>query len=128
MEDCIFCKIVKGEINSAKVWENDKFLSFLTVKPMNPGHTLVIPKKHEDYLFDLSDKEYGELMQESKKLAIILKDKLLPKKIGLAVEGFGVSHVHVHLIPINRGNEMDPNRGQDTSMQELEKVAKKIRS
>ena len=105
-EDCIFCKMAKGEIPVDKIWEDDKHFSFLDLHPINPGHILVIPKKHMDYLFDLNDKEYNELMTKAKELAIMLKQKLKPKRIGMAVEGFGIPHVHIHLVPLNKGNEL----------------------
>ena len=67
MEDCIFCKIAQGKIPSYKIWEDKNNLAFLDVNPLNPGHVLLIPKKHEDYLFDLNDNEYTELMLNAKK-------------------------------------------------------------
>ena len=127
MENCIFCKIVKGEIPSVKVWEDEKHLAILDINPINPGHTVLIPKKHDDYLFDLEDGEYTELMLKAKKIAKMLKNKLKPKRIGLAVEGFFVPHVHVHLVPLNKGNELNPERAKNMSAEELNRIAKKIR-
>ena len=126
-EDCVFCKIIEGKIQSVKIFENNKYLAFLDVNPINPGHTLVIPKKHLDYLFDLNDKEYNELMLMAKKIAKLIKNKLKPKRIGLAVEGFFVPHVHIHLVPLNKGNELNPERARSSTKEELEKIAKKIR-
>jgi len=127
MENCLFCKIVKGEIPSTKVWEDGKHLAFLDINPINPGHTVLIPKKHDNYLFDLEDGEYTELMLKAKKIAKMLKNKLKPKRIGLAVEGFFVPHVHVHLVPLNKGNELNPERAKNMSVEELKKIAKKIK-
>lgn len=126
-EDCVFCKIISGKIPSEKIYEDKNFLVFLDVNPINPGHTLVIPKKHEDYIFNLNDEEYKQLMLMSKKIAKLLKEKLNPKRIGLAVEGFFVPHVHIHLVPLNKGNELNPERAKSSTKEELEKIAEKIR-
>lgn len=126
-ENCIFCKIVKGKIPSVKVWEDDKHLAILDINPINPGHTVLIPKKHDDYLFDLEDGEYTELMLKAKKIAKMLKNKLKPKRIGLAVEGFFVPHVHIHLVPLNKGNELNPERAKNMGAEELNRIAKKIK-
>jgi len=88
MENCIFCKIIKGEIPSVKIWENESYLAFLDVNPMTPGHTILTPKKHTDYLFDLNDDEYCELMKNVKEIAQLLKSKLNTKRVGVVVEGF----------------------------------------
>ena len=125
--DCIFCKIIDGEIPVVKIFEDKKYFAFLDMNPINPGHTLLIPKKHTDYLFDLSDDEYSELMLKAKHLAKILKNKLKSKKIGLIVEGFGVSHVHIHLVPINSMGELNQKRTKPRNKEELNKVAKKIK-
>ena len=126
-ENCIFCKIINGEIPSIKIWEDEKHLAILDVNPINPGHTLVLLKKHEDYIFDLDDKEYQSLMLAVKKIAKIIKSKLNPKRVGIAVEGFLVPHVHVHLVPINHGNELNPERAKPSSREELEKIAMEIK-
>jgi histidine triad (HIT) family protein len=126
MENCVFCKIAKGEIPSYKVWEDGDFFAFLDMSPVRPGHTLVIPKKHEKYIFDLSDKDYSGLMLASKKVAGLLKEKLHPKRVGMLVEGFGVDHVHVHLIPIDGGAEIWLGYSKKSAPEELKKVAKQI--
>ena len=125
--NCIFCKVVKEDIPSVKIFEDGKYLAFLDISPINPGHVLVIPKKHADYLFDLNDEEYKELMLTAKKIAKIIKERLKPKRVGLAVEGFFVPHVHVHLVPLNRGNELNPERAKSSTKEELEKIAKRLR-
>jgi len=125
--NCIFCKIVKGEIPCYKIWEDEKYFAFLDINPRNPGHTVLIPKKHDDYLFDLEDEEYAKLMLKAKKIAKLLKGKLNPKRIGLAVEGFFVPHVHIHLVPLNKGNELNPERARRIDEEELNKIAKKIK-
>ncbi|MDD4984070.1 MAG: HIT family protein [Candidatus ainarchaeum sp.] len=127
MENCLFCKFVKGEIPCAKVYESDKAIAFLDINPINPGHILVILKKHVDYIFDLEDKDYKELFLEAKKVAKAIKFALGPKRVGVAVEGFGVPHAHIHLVPINRGYELNPNNAKPMDNKELEKIAEKIR-
>jgi histidine triad (HIT) family protein len=126
MKNCAFCKIVKGELPAVKLWEDEKYFIFLDNQPVKPGHVLVLPKKHTDYIFDLNDKEYIELMLKSKEVSKILKNKLNPKRVGIAVEGFGVPHVHVHLIPLDKGGEIDPANAKPASDEELNKIARKI--
>jgi histidine triad (HIT) family protein len=125
--NCTFCKIAKGEIPSVKIWEDEKYLAFLDMNPINSGHTLLIPKKHTDYIFDLKNSEYSRLMLNTKKIANLLKEKLEPRRVGIAVEGFFVPHVHVHIVPLNKGNELNPERAKPMNQDELNKVADKIR-
>ena len=105
----IFTKIVNGEIPCYKIAEDDNFLAFLDVNPNALGHTLCIPKKEIDKLFDLDDELYLGLMQFSKKVAIALEKAIPCKRIGMTVIGLEVPHAHVHLIPLN---EMDDIRFQ----------------
>ena len=126
MENCIFCKIVKGEIPAIKIWEGENSLAFLDINPMVPGHTLLIPKKHTDYLFDIGDDEYCGLMQDAKTVAKILKQKMGTKRIGVVVEGFLVPHAHVHLLPINRFEDMNPLNAKPAKIEDLKKIADKI--
>ena len=105
----IFTKIVNGEIPCYKIAEDDNFLAFLDVNPNALGHTLCIPKKEIDKLFDLDDELYLGLMQFSKKVAIALEKAIPCKRIGMSVVGLEVPHAHVHLIPLN---EMDDIRFQ----------------
>ncbi|MBI2045500.1 HIT family protein [Candidatus Pacearchaeota archaeon] len=128
MKNCIFCKIVKGEITSIKIWEDKRHIAILDVNPINPGHVLVVPRKHDDYLFDISEKEYEGLMLTAKNIAILIKSKLNPKRVGLVVEGFAVPHIHVHLVPINNGNELNPERAKPSSKEELNKIASKLKN
>jgi histidine triad (HIT) family protein len=127
MENCVFCKISKSELPSEKIWEDENFFAFLDLNPVNPGHILLIPKKHTDYLFDIEDPLYSKLFKVAKKLAKPLKQAMQSKRIGIAVEGFGVPHAHVHLIPINKGFELDPNRAKKAMPKELKDVANKIK-
>ncbi|MEK6845106.1 MAG: HIT family protein [Nanoarchaeota archaeon] len=126
MKNCIFCKIAKDEIPSVKIWEDKKHFAILDANPINPGHTLLIPKKHTEYLFDLDDKEYAELILTAKKIAKILKNKLVPKRIGIIVEGFLIPHAHIHLVPLNKGGELSFEKAKPMSKEELKKIAEKI--
>lgn len=123
MKDCIFCKIAKGEIKPEVIFEDDSYISFLDTNPISPGHTLVIPKKHTAYIFDLEDNEYSDLMLVSKNIAKILKEKLNPKRVGILVEGFGVDHVHVHLVPVNVGGGICLQYSKQATKDELKKIA-----
>ncbi len=106
----IFTKIVNGEIPCYKVAEDENFLAFLDVNPNAKGHTLCIPKKEINKIFDIEDDLYLGLMAFSKKVAIALEKTVACKRVGMAVIGLEVPHAHVHLIPLN---EMDEMRFQD---------------
>jgi histidine triad (HIT) family protein len=97
MADSIFTKIIKGEIPCHKVYEDDKTLAFLDIHPKTPGHTLVIPKKQVEFVWDLTNDDYRALMEAVKKVGQRIEEVLTPKYVGLAVEGVGVPHAHVHV-------------------------------
>ncbi|WP_289159134.1 HIT family protein [uncultured Muribaculum sp.] len=103
----IFSKIAAGEIPSYKVAEDDKHYAFLDINPVAPGHTLVIPKKEVDYIFDLSDDEYLELQLFAKRVAKAMKKSLPCERVGVAVIGLEVPHTHIHLVPINKESDMN---------------------
>lgn len=103
----IFSKIVAGEIPSYKVAEDNAHYAFLDINPVAPGHTLVIPKKEVDYLFDLTDEEYSSLLLFAKKVALAMKKALPCERIGVTVMGLEVPHAHIHLVPINKENDMN---------------------
>lgn len=103
----IFSKIIKGEIPSYKIAEDDKFFAFLDINPMTKGHTLVVPKLEEDYLFNLDDELLGEMMIFSKKIAQAIKVAVPCVRVGVAVLGMEVPHAHIHLIPLNKESDMD---------------------
>ena len=106
----IFTKIVNGEIPSYKVAENDKFFAFLDINPLAKGHTLVIPKKEVDYIFDIEVQDYKELFLFANKVAKAIESVIECKRIGLTVIGLEVPHAHIHLIPINSIYDMDFKR------------------
>ncbi len=100
MEDCIFCKISQGEVSCHKIYEDEATFAFLDRHPINPGHILVIPKKHEPNFYHLDDKNYQALMATVKKLSELVNVKMHPQKVGLIVAGWDVPHAHVHIIPM----------------------------
>ncbi len=123
----MFCKITRGEIPSNKVFENEEFIAFLDINPINPGHTLVVPKKHADYLFDLDDDEYSRIFKTAKFLAPKIQSAMNSKRIGVIVEGFLIPHVHIHLIPLHHGGELNMARAKSATPEELNEVAEKIK-
>lgn len=125
----VFTKIIAGEIPCYKVAENDKFFAFLDISPLSKGHTLVIPKKEIDYVFDIEDDLYQEFWAFAKKVAKAI-DKTIPsKKIGIAVIGLEVAHAHIHLVPQNEIGTLNfSNKKLELSKEEFEKIAKDIAS
>ncbi|MFD2563249.1 HIT family protein [Aquimarina rubra] len=124
----LFTKIINGEIPSYKVAENENFYAFLDINPNAKGHTLCIPKKEEDKIFDLDEETYTELMRFSRKVAIALEKSVTCKRVGVAVVGLEVPHVHVHLIPLNNMKEMTFQHKVSVSKDEFEALAAKIQS
>lgn len=124
----IFSKIVRGEIPAYKVAEDDNYLAFLDIFPLQKGHVLVIPKKEVDSVFDLDDETYNGLMLFSKKVADKIKKVIPCNRIGVAIIGLEVPHAHVHLIPIIKERDMNfSNPKKEFSSEELENTAKAIR-
>lgn len=103
----IFSKIIKGEIPSYKVAEDENFYAFLDINPITWGHTLVVPKKETDYFFDLDDPQLGDIMIFAKRVAGAIKETIPCKKIGVAVLGLEVPHAHIHLVPLKNDGDMD---------------------
>ncbi len=103
----IFTKIVNGEIPSYKVAEDENYYAFLDINPLAKGHTLVIPKKETDYLFDIEDEEFKGLWAFAKKVALAMEKVIPCKRIGVAVLGLEVPHAHIHLVPINGIYDID---------------------
>lgn len=102
----IFTRIVEGEIPCYKVAESEKFFAFLDINPLAKGHTLVIPKKEGDYIFDIENEDYAEYMLFVKQVALALKKAVPCKRVGVAVLGMEVPHTHVHLVPMNSEGDM----------------------
>ncbi|MCR4773635.1 MAG: HIT family protein [Prevotella sp.] len=125
----IFSKIAAGEIPSYKCAENDKFYAFLDINPLVKGHTLVIPRREVDYVFDMDDDEIAEYMVFAKKVAKAIKQVFPCKKVGMAVLGLEVPHAHIHLIPMNSEKDMIfSNPKLELSEEEFKDAADKIYS
>ena len=122
----IFTKIINGEIPCYKVAENDSFIAFLDVNPNAKGHTLVVPKKEVNKLFDLDEQTYEGLMQFSRKVAIALEKTISCKRIGMSVIGLEVPHVHVHLIPLNAMADIQFQQKLSLTKEEFEQIAEAI--
>ena len=106
----IFSKIIAGEIPSYRVAEDDKHYAFLDINPLSEGHTLVVPKREIDYIFDLTDEEYANLQLFAKRVAAAIEKTVPCKRIGMAVIGLEVPHAHIHLVPISTEADMDFRR------------------
>ncbi len=128
MENCIFCKIVAGEIPSYKVYEDENFYAFLDINPLNQGHTLLIPKKHLEWVDDYEP--FGEYWETARKLSKAVKKALDPLVVSYVVYGLGVPHAHIHLIPKFEGDQhpkgLNPEKTIEYREGEKEEVAKKI--
>jgi histidine triad (HIT) family protein len=128
MEDSIFTKIIRGEIPSHRIYEDEKTFCFLDIHPVQPGHTLVIPKKQVEFLWDLDDDTYQAVMATTKKVAKRIRDIIGTKYVGVKVEGVAVPHAHVHLIPFSTASEFhktaDPSIEPDHAV--LAEIAKKL--
>jgi histidine triad (HIT) family protein len=127
MPDCIFCKIVKKEIPAYTVWEGEHLIAFLDLRPVNPGHLLIIPREHFDTIFDMRDDLYQKLFETAKVLSTPLQQAMNSTKVGIVVEGFGVPHAHLHLVPINHAHDLDSNRAHELPEEEMKETQKKIR-
>ena len=103
----IFSRIIAGEIPCYKVAEDDRHFAFLDINPLTKGHTLVVPKREVDYIFDLEDDELQQMIVFAKRIARKIKRKIECKKVAMVVLGLEVAHAHIHLIPINNENDVD---------------------
>ncbi|SEG03597.1 histidine triad (HIT) family protein [Halpernia humi] len=105
--ETIFTKIINGEIPAYKIAENEKFLAFLDAMPLVEGHTLVIPKKPTDKIFDIESEDFKELFGFAQQVAKKIEKAIVCKRVGLAVVGLEVPHAHIHLIPLNKMDDMN---------------------
>lgn len=127
--ESIFTKIVKGEIPCYKIAENDKFLAFLDINPIQKGHTLVIPKQQIDYIFEIENSLLQEMILFAKEVALKIERVVPCKRIGMTVVGFDVPHAHIHLIPINSVKDMDFSKANtNVTKEEFEITLKQIQN
>jgi histidine triad (HIT) family protein len=105
-EPSIFTRIINGEIPAHKIYEDDRVIAILDVHPISEGHTLVIPKKQIDHIWDLDADDYTYIWEVSKKLGLHIREIIGSTRVGVIVEGFGVPHAHIHLIPIYHSNDL----------------------
>lgn len=123
----IFSMIVRGEIPSYKCAENEEFYAFLDINPLKKGHTLVVPKREVDYIFDLEDDELGRMQIFAKKVAAAIKQVFPCRKVGQAVLGLEVNHAHIHLIPLeNEGDMLFSNPKLKLTDEEFKQIAADI--
>lgn len=122
----VFTKIISGEIPSYKVAENDNFIAFLDINPNAKGHTLCVPKQEVDKIFDMEESHYMELMKFSYSVAKAIEKSVPCKRVGVAVVGLEVPHVHVHLIPLQDMDDMRFQRKASLTTEEFEETARKI--
>lgn len=128
MQDSIFTRIIKGEIPAHKVYEDERTFAFLTIEPLQPGHTLVIPKKQVEFLWDLDDEDYYAVMATARKVARRIREVLHPSYVGEMVAGMEVPHTHVHIIPFSEGEQLraNPHDLPKPSDESLAAMAKKL--
>ena len=122
----IFTKIIKGEIPSYKIHENDDFYAFLDINPNAKGHTLVIPKKEENKLFDLDENSYLSLMKYAYKIAKAIEKAISCERVGMTVIGLEVPHVHVHLIPLHSMADATFSKKEKLDVDEFKRIAQEI--
>lgn len=123
----IFSRIIAGEIPSYKVAEDENYYAFLDINPLTKGHTLVVPKKEVDYIFDLDDDTLAGMMVFAKKVAAKIKQEIDCKRVAVVVLGMEVPHAHIHLIPINSEADVDFHREKlSLTAEEFQEIASKL--
>jgi histidine triad (HIT) family protein len=128
MVDSIFTKIIKGEIPSHKIYEDENTYAFLDIHPISAGHTLVVPKKQVEFVWDMDDEDYQALQASVKKIALHLRDVMHVPYVGVQIVGVDVPHAHVHLIPFNQPIEYHahPDNSVDPDNEALAALAAKL--
>ena len=124
----IFTKIIKGEIPCYKIAEDENYFAFLDINPVQKGHTLVVPKIEDDYIFNLDDQTIAGLMVFAKKVAKAIEKAVPCSRISVAVVGMEVPHTHVHLIPISKESDLNFANKKQLVPEEMEKIAEAIRA
>lgn len=132
MQSCVFCKIIKKEIPSHMVYEDEFVFAFLDIHPIHPGHALVLPKKHEEDFYKLDNEYYNPLMSAVKKIANKIDNNLHPKKVGIMVMGWDVPHAHIHIVPMQDTHDITSKSllegmRANPSDEELNSIAAKLK-
>lgn len=125
---CVFCEVAAGRAPARIVFEDPEHLAFLPLEHINPGHVLLVPRRHTDYLFDLDAEAYRQLWATAARIAPGLRDATGARRIGVAVEGFSVPHVHVHLVPINALDELDASRARPLDPAAADALQRQLRA
>jgi diadenosine tetraphosphate (Ap4A) HIT family hydrolase len=125
---CIFCEILAERAPAYVVWGDDEHLAFLDIHPISPGHVLLIPRAHVEWVEELSPAAHARLFAAARHLAPAIARAADAPHAGYAVEGFGVSHVHLHLVPVRRVGDLDPCRQSPASPSDLSKTAERVRT
>lgn len=123
---CIFCDIIKGKEKSHIVWNNRRFYAFLDKRPIKKGHVLLVPKKHIKDVESMTEKQMSDFFLEAKFLMPSIQRAMKSKRVALAVEGFGINHTHLHLVPVNKGNDLNPLKAKSVSENVLTTVQKSL--
>lgn len=125
----IFSRIIAGDIPCYKIAEDDEFFAFLDINPVNWGHTLVVPKRETDYIFDIEDDELGRMMVFAKRVACAIKEALPCRKVGVTVLGLEVPHAHIHLVPLKNEGDMNfANKISDPDPEKMKQIAAAVSS
>ena len=124
---CFLCEIIAGTAPGYVVWSDDEFVALLDRYPITPGHIALVPREHIDSVFDLSADAYARLFARARMLAGPVARAAGASRTGIAVEGFGVAHAHVHLVPVWQGGDLDPCRQGAVSEDELARAAERLR-
>jgi len=125
--ECVFCGIVAGRVGARRVWEDERHVAFLPLASFEPGHTLLVPRRHAAYVFDLDDDAYAALWAAARRLAPGIRAVSGAARVGILVEGFSVPHVHVHLVPVNGLADIDPARERKLPDAQAEGLAAALR-
>ncbi len=124
----LFTRIIKGEVPCHKILEDERYFAFLDIRPINPGHTLVVPKEEIDSIFDLDEQLVGGLMRFAGKIAGAIRKAVPCKRVGILVAGLEVPHAHIHLVPINTVFDLSFAKAKPAGKDELATIAGKIRA
>ena len=123
----LFTRIIEGEIPSYRVAEDAEFYAFLDINPVQPGHTLVVPRQEVDYVFDIEDDLLGRMMVFAKQVARQIQAVTKCRKVAVLVLGLGVNHAHIHLVPINAEGDIDLKKKLQLPAEEMERIARELR-